>query len=80
MPGTTILKFTDPYEYQAAMCRAISAVFQTVMTGSGCYQAELMRIDLSLPRTATPSDIAAQDRPRCDQNEPVCDRLLFLGQ
>jgi AraC-like DNA-binding protein len=44
MPGSTILKFTDPYEYQAAMGR--STDLKTVVTASGNYQSEAMFIDL----------------------------------
>jgi AraC-like DNA-binding protein len=44
VPGSTILKLTDPYEYQAAISHA--ADVKTVVTGSGSYQSELTLVDL----------------------------------
>jgi len=43
MPDGTVLRFTDPYEYQAAVRAAELNVF---VTSPGDYRAELTRIDL----------------------------------
>jgi AraC-like DNA-binding protein len=45
MPSSTILRFTDPSEYQAAIGRAGSDS-QTVIEAAGSYQSELVRVDL----------------------------------
>ncbi len=44
MPGSTILKFTDPREYLAAMGRAEDQ--QSVITAPGRYRSELTLVDL----------------------------------
>jgi len=45
MPSSTILRFTDPSEYQAAIGRAGSGS-KTVIKDAGSYQSELVRVDL----------------------------------
>jgi hypothetical protein len=44
MPSSAILKFTDPYEYQAAMGRAED--LKSVITAPGLLPIELMLGDL----------------------------------
>lgn len=45
MPGSTVLKFTDPYEYQAVIGRSGSN-FNTILRAAGSYQSDLMLVDL----------------------------------
>jgi len=45
MPSSTILRFTDPSEYQAAIGRAGSDS-KTVIEAAGSYQSELVLVDL----------------------------------
>jgi AraC-like DNA-binding protein len=88
MPSSTILKLTDPYEYQIAMCRATAADSKTIVTSSGRYQSELTLIDLhrlglqhariSLPRIGR----GAPRKDLCLINFPTADnqaQITFNG-
>lgn len=75
MPGSTILKFTDPDEYYVALRRLCSEDVRTVVTASGNYQSELMLVELhklglghartSLPRTVHGLCVLLPNLGRC---------------
>jgi AraC-like DNA-binding protein len=86
MPGSTVLRLTDPYEYQAAMGRAEAQ--KSIITGSGSYLSELTLVDLHCVglqqgRLALPRIVhAAPSRSLCNIGFPTADnqaRVTFNG-
>jgi AraC-like DNA-binding protein len=83
MPSSTILRFSDPSEYQAAIGRTESAC-KTVINAAGSYQSELVLVDLhhvgvyqgriSLPRI---TETAAQ-KNQCRIIFPTADTLSHV--